>query len=204
MRGRLLFLVACISLLGIAVFLPVSSSALTTGEGEIDSTKSWTLLNSPWYDASGLGFDQLETFIIGITYPFHEDGQYDYTVGGWSATLINPKYSNATGPEIGPYGNMKWDEKHVGNLFNGMSVVRDYMAWNDGTLVEAGRGSFNVGGSTGQWNIYNEQWVDYPISTFDPNGDIYDRSPVPVPTTLLLFGSGLMGLAGVRKKFRMK
>ena len=30
----------------------------------------------------------------------------------------------------------------------------------------------------------------------------HDSPPVPIPSTILLLGSGLMGLAGIRKKFK--
>lgn len=34
------------------------------------------------------------------------------------------------------------------------------------------------------------------------DGDVPDTRPVPKPTTMLLLGSGLLGLVGLRRKFR--
>jgi hypothetical protein len=36
------------------------------------------------------------------------------------------------------------------------------------------------------------------------DGDVSNSAPVPEPTTMLLFGSGLIGLAGFRRKVMKK
>jgi hypothetical protein len=62
--------------------------------------------------------------------------------------------------------------------------------------------SVNPGDNYGSWSTY-DLWLN-----MDGSGNSleishltgYQASPVPIPTTLLLFGSGLLGLVGIKRK----
>jgi hypothetical protein len=57
--------------------------------------------------------------------------------------------------------------------------------------------------------IANIAWVEF-YGVGSRNNSIYwdnftfNMTPVPVPATLILLGTGLIGLAGIRKKYRLK
>jgi hypothetical protein len=55
----------------------------------------------------------------------------------------------------------------------------------------------------GIWSRYDWQWND-EHGRANINGFIAESAPIPTPepTTILLLGSGLVGLAGLRKKFK--
>lgn len=69
----------------------------------------------------------------------------------------------------------------------------------------------NFGAGEAYTNFYDPSLVGFSVVIEDAQGkptylslnDLgYTVSPVPIPATILLFGFGLMGLAGVRRKFK--
>jgi hypothetical protein len=45
-------------------------------------------------------------------------------------------------------------------------------------------------------------WSSYPYAAWELGIRIYDNTPVPLPGAVWLLGSGLLGLAGLRRKFK--
>jgi hypothetical protein len=66
-------------------------------------------------------------------------------------------------------------------------------AWNLNFLNMGISGKKAFREDMGTWNVYD----NIPMAAFSVTG-----TPVPEPTTMLLLGSGLLGLWGFRRKFR--
>lgn len=95
-------------------------------------------------------------------------------------------FSNSTGSWIATNGN--------GTLtFHSDAIFGFYFQIADGDPIE-----YNYE------QIGNLDW--YEFTGVDADTDMivmaHDINPIPIPTTALIFGTGLIGLVGIRRKFR--
>jgi len=143
-------------------------------------------------------FNKIETFMIdGTTFdaPFIQEASIAGV--GWSSTLVNSVYSLSTGPLtnlLGPFTVELPDPSDTAH-------VLDYFVYRDDTLLYSQRITWNGTGSGGDYNGWSYPILDSDGSTYAYNGTsgTYDRASIP-PSVLLL-GTGLLGLIGLRQKF---
>lgn len=101
----------------------------------------------------------------------------------WTSTLVNPTYSVMTGPAVSA---LNFTSIFSGSKYNGF--VWDVVVWDGINIVGGGR---LTGGN-------NPLFQEFSVNTLLTSN--YNRTPVPVPGTYLLFASGLIGLIGIQRK----
>jgi hypothetical protein len=138
-----------------------------------------------WQDPGGVKYDAFTTYIAsGNTFsnaPIGTDSAtFSFTVGGWSGSYVNANTSTASGVEVGPGSPaMQWNYNLSGaGPVYPMTFDIDYYDNGVFQLHE-----HDVIGSNGTLSVY-----------YTDNNEF-----VPLPPTLLLLGSGLLGLAGCRR-----
>ncbi len=145
---------------------------------------------------AGGKFDALELFITSGSYSgshliYGSDGMRDFTGGwassplpSWSSSYVNFHYAFASGD---PLRYIQFTVDFTGDMSEPISF--DLLAWNEGEFVEGYQAS-----RSSPWQIV--------LINEDDLGN-YNRS-IPEPSTMLLLGSGLVGLLAFRKRFRKK
>ncbi len=141
---------------------------------------TWTLLNYPGGTfTAAYGIDGNN--IVGIC--ADSDGRYGFVYDGITWTTLNYPGSEYT----------------VFHGIDGNNIVGEHSNYSP-----VSRG-FVYDGIT--WTPLDNPWGDVTIPLGISGNNIvgvFDKSNVPTPGTLLLVGSGLIGLAGLRRKFRTR
>jgi hypothetical protein len=139
-------------------------------------------------------FNKIEAFMLDDT-TLTDPVCINFNESGWTSDVVNPGYSVAS--KAVPGGTVNFTLQ----LPDPSSETRvfDYVLFKDDVYVASQHISWNGGG----WS--------YPYfagdGIHDYNGDLYDRSApyslnsvVPLPPTVLLMGSGLLGLGFLARR----
>jgi hypothetical protein len=136
--------------------------------------------------------DEIEVFITFGNTDLGDPPLFGFNTVGWGSILVNPDYGVATGPSTSGLNFSTAFTAYVAESF-----TLSMLLWNDGIFI---------GGSAWEWDPNKSEIMTEMANITSTEG--YVRSaqfPVPEPATMLLLGSGLIGLAALgRKKFFKK
>jgi hypothetical protein len=182
----------CVLALGLIICLPAMAGAVTS-IGEPQPAGSWS---QEWQENGVGNFKALEFFVISpSSIDMEAPGFRSFNTSGWTVGDPNPKYTYAT--NSGEITDTRWVSFFTGSATVGTTL--DLFAWDGGvlgTLKDYARAIYDPSQPN---NSYG--WV-ISAAVHDPTGVDYNRNAVPLPPSVLLLGSGLlgMGLLGWRRK----
>ncbi len=114
-------------------------------------------------------------------------GLSGFSAAGWSAALINPQYALASGSLYNPTvsGNFAFTTSSTNETD---PYTWDLFLWNGDKLVGVQRSTWTSAG-----------WVYADLTATPPTEN---RAHAPLPASILLLGTGLLGLIGLQRKSR--
>jgi hypothetical protein len=178
-----------------SVILALAAVISLPGMASADYVQIWSengLYGSP---AAKQTWDKAEAFLVsggtwvapGLT----------VAVTDWVATLVNPTYARATGPTFN--SSVRGDFSFTTYATNRTSTdpfVFDWILWNGNTIVGFDRLTWTPA-SGGGWTLTESP---IPVAQYIAQSSLENRAHAPLPPTLLLLGSGLVGLGLLRRR----
>jgi hypothetical protein len=170
------------------MFLALSAVISLPGVASADYTFS-LITGYFWQQSiSGLPFDRIDTTITGPNLfsaavdaagnaATIDHGNNVFTAAGWKGSYVSGTESTASGPAV---VNLQWDWNFSGNVPNPalpITLKIDY--------------------------YYNNVFEGFELYTMGSGGGYSgDYHHAPLPPSVLLLGSGLLGLIGLRRKLK--
>ncbi|OGR25120.1 MAG: hypothetical protein A2139_00065 [Desulfobacca sp. RBG_16_60_12] len=172
--------------LAVNICLPGVASAYITGG-------TWMETGA---ETGSAAFTKIEVFADAAT-TLTDVVLYGFSASTWTNTLVNAHYSVAQGTYTGSV-TFTWQFPDPGSQYREI----EYLVWNGDTLLSTQHLAFNqygwyVPAGTGSWGYYPGDGVNDFY-----NDPLPSSSHAPIPASLVLLGTGLVGLIGLRRKSR--
>ncbi len=168
-------------ILAFVIFMPAHANA------------SWsqTLYENGYYGNPAVHYDftKIEAFIVSDPAKTQWEGLTPAD-SNWTSTIVNPDYAVMTGPAM--QGNLYFTTLFSGNNYPGLTW--DEVVWKGDEIIGAGQITTGSGFAFTEYTVADGQILSLHAD--------YNRSPVPVPNPAWLFGTGLIGFIGIRRRLQ--